>query len=72
MGYAAALWFERGEKLTRSSLEKVSRAVTGTVIDRLKSLGQRKPKRKTLRERVQQSIETLPDIGPKEEESLQG
>jgi small GTP-binding protein len=67
MGYAAAIWFERGERLSQQALKRISRAVSETVIDQLKSLGKRRPKRATLRERVRESLEELPPLEPPEE-----
>jgi small GTP-binding protein len=62
LGYGAAIWFERGERLSRKALENISRAVTSTVIDRLKFFGKRRPKKDTLRERIQESLEEAPEL----------
>jgi uncharacterized protein (DUF697 family) len=69
LGYAASLWFERGEKLSKDSLGRISRSVTETVIDRLSSLGKRRPKVRTLRERIEKSLEDIPasDVVAKDE-----
>lgn len=67
MGYAAAIWFERGERLSQHTLKRISRAVSETVIDRLKSLGKRRPKRVTLRESVHRSLEELPPLEQSQE-----
>ena len=68
MGYASAIWFERGEKLSRQALEQISRTVAETVIDRLKSLGKRKPKRLTLRQSVRKTLEEMPPTKPLDDE----
>jgi len=62
LGYGAATWFERGEKVSRKAMEKISRAVTSTIIDRLKFFGKRRPKKGTLRERIQESLEDAPEL----------
>ncbi len=63
LGYGSAHWFERGERLTADRLRAVSRAFTGAIVERLKSLGRRKPGRATLREQMQQALEDLPAPG---------
>jgi len=61
MGYATAIWFERGERLSRKTMRGISRGIATTVMDRLKSLGKRRPKKATLRERIQETLEESPD-----------
>ncbi|OGO16396.1 MAG: hypothetical protein A2Z14_04480 [Chloroflexi bacterium RBG_16_48_8] len=61
MGYAAAIWFERGERISRQSMKGISRVIATAVIDRLKSLGKRRPKKATLRERIQETLEDSPE-----------
>jgi small GTP-binding protein len=60
MGYAAAVWFERGERLSGEGLKRISRAVTEQVMDRLRGLGRKRPGRITLRQRVAEALEDLP------------
>jgi GTPase len=60
MGYAAARWFETGQKLSTEALKKLTRGMTTTLLETLKSLGKRKPGQKRLRERITQSLESLP------------
>jgi hypothetical protein len=62
LGYGAAIWFERGERVSRKALENISRAVTSTVVDRLKSFGKRRPKKDTLRGRIQESLQDAPEL----------
>jgi small GTP-binding protein len=62
MGYAAAIWFESGEKLSRKTMQRISKGVASTVIDRLKSLGKRRPSKVTLRERIQETLEGSPEL----------
>jgi len=62
MGVAAAVWFERGERLSRETLSRLTRELTGQLLDTLKSLGSRRPTRKTLRERIETALEET-DLG---------
>ena len=48
MGYAAIRWFEKGQKLSSETLKKLTRALTASMLDTLKSLGKRKPSRQEL------------------------
>jgi GTPase len=67
MGYAAAIWFERGERLTRDALRDLTRTVTGHMLDSLRGLGRRRPGRRTLQEKVTSALETAPldeEAGP--------
>ncbi len=60
LGYASAVWFDRGERLSGDALRSISKAITESVMDRLKSLGRRRPDRKSLRERVSEALDDLP------------
>jgi small GTP-binding protein len=60
MGYAAVRWFEKGEKLSSDALKKLTQTMTATLLDTLKSLGQRKPGQKGLRERISQTLQNSP------------
>lgn len=61
LGYGAAAWFDRGERLSRSRLQGISRSVGTTVVGRLR--GRRKPKRSELEHEVGLGIEqALPDL----------
>jgi GTPase len=60
MGYAAARWFETGQKLSTEALKKLTRGMTATLLETLKSLGKRKPGQKKLRERITQALESSP------------
>jgi small GTP-binding protein len=62
MGYAAAIWFERGEKISRKTMQRISKGIASTVIDRLKFLGKRRPSKVTLRERIQETLEETPEL----------
>lgn len=60
MGYAAIVWFERGEKLTGESLAGLTKALTGTLINALKGLGSRKPEKASLEQRLRETLESSP------------
>lgn len=60
IGYAAVLWFDRGEKLTADAAKDIAAAITQRVVDRLKGFGKKRPGRRKLREALQ---ETLSDVG---------
>jgi hypothetical protein len=53
-------WFEKGEKLSSEAIKKLTRSMTITLLETLKSFGKRKPGQKGLRERITQSLESLP------------
>lgn len=61
LGYASALWFERGTKLSSEALGRVGRAISQTIVDRLRSLGQRRPGKKSLRERLDEVLQEATD-----------
>lgn len=65
LGYSAAVWFDRGTKLSGQRIRQIARAFSETVVERLKDLGRRRPGRKTLRQRID---EALSDVPPPEEE----
>lgn len=56
IGYGAALWFERGEKLSSIELRRIAQRLTGMLVDELRSLGKKRPSRPSLRERVLQAL----------------
>jgi uncharacterized protein (DUF697 family) len=62
MGYAAAVWFERGERLSSDAVGSIARAITRAMVERLKSLGKRRPARLTLRQQVNQALDEMPEI----------
>lgn len=64
MGTAAAVWFDRGERLSGEATGKIARGVTQGLVGRLLPLGKRQPKRITLRQQVD---EALKDLSPAEQ-----
>lgn len=61
LGYASIAWFDRGERLSRQAVRRISRVVSQAVTEQLKNLGRRKPQRITLRQRVKETLDDLPD-----------
>jgi len=60
MGYAAIQWFEKGQKLSSETLKKLTKVLTGSMLDTLKSLGKHKPSRKELEARISGSLQESP------------
>jgi len=63
IGYAITIWFERGVKLSSENLKRISSVVGELLIDRLRSLGGRRPSRGTLQERVRQALGEIDEQG---------
>lgn len=60
MGYAAVVWFERGEKLSSQTLKAITRKVTSDLLGSIKSLGKRRPRREELQESIRSALENSP------------
>ncbi len=60
MGYAAAIWFERGERLSNDTLKKLTTEMTKFMLEYLRSFGKRKPNRKGLQQRITEALEQSP------------
>jgi len=60
MGYAAARWFEKGEKLSSESLKKLTQDMTSYLLTALKGLGKRKPGTKSLQQHIEETLEESP------------
>jgi GTP-binding protein Era len=63
IGYAVTIWFERGIKLSGETLKRIARAVGELMVERLRSLGGRRPSRDTLRDRVSQALKEIDEEG---------
>jgi small GTP-binding protein len=57
MGYAAAHWFEKGEKLSSETLKKLTGTMTTYLLESLKGMGKRKPGSKSLQQHIEESLE---------------
>ncbi|MBI3763371.1 MAG: DUF697 domain-containing protein, partial [Chloroflexi bacterium] len=60
MGYAAIMWFEKGEKLTGESLKKITQGMVDYMLNSLRDLGKRKPAKKSLQESVAEALANSP------------
>lgn len=63
MGYATAAWFDRGERLSRAQMQRLSRTISQGVIDRLRGTGRRRPDRTRLRQQVERALGDSPPTG---------
>ena len=59
MGYAAAEWFDKGQKLSKETLNEMTRKITTQLVEALKSLGKRKPSRGKLQEVISDSLKEI-------------
>jgi small GTP-binding protein len=60
MGYAASVWFERGERVNPAALKQMTEHLTAAMVAALRSLGRRRPNEVLLKERVEQVLQTHP------------
>ena len=60
MGYAAIVWFEKGQKLSPEAVNKLTREFTKYMLEILKGLGKKKPSREELYARISDSLEESP------------
>ena len=58
MGYAAILWFERGERVSSETLAKITRQMSERLLSALKELGTRKPRSESLSKRIATILES--------------
>ena len=69
MGYAAIAWFERGERLTAESLKQLTQTMVSYLLDRLRTLGQKRPNKQGLQARMAEVLDQsslAPDSAPAE------
>ena len=60
MGYAAVRWFEKGQRLSSEAIKRLTRSLTASMLDSLKSRGKHKPTRQELENRIAQSLQESP------------
>jgi GTP-binding protein Era len=53
MGYASVIWFESGQRLSRETINQLSRQLTSVFAENLKGILKRKPGRKGLKEAIE-------------------
>jgi small GTP-binding protein len=64
IGYGAMMWFAYGEKPTRASLQRTTTEIAIHLRDQLLGLGEKRPDRGTLRQRITQALKDLPERFP--------
>ncbi len=57
MGFAASAWFEKGERLSHDTLDRITRAMTGYLVQSIKKIGKGRPKKEALKQAVAQALE---------------
>jgi len=57
MGYAAVIWFKKGQRLSNYSIQQISRQLTKVFADNLKAMLKRKPDKKGLKEAIETMLE---------------
>lgn len=60
MGYSAVMWFERGQKISGKTMSQMTKAITGFLLENIKSLGKQRPSKKTLKEHMSTAMAELP------------
>lgn len=60
MGYAAATWFDTGERISNETLKRMTAELTNTLLARLRNLGKRKPGKTTLKEEIESALKDIP------------
>jgi hypothetical protein len=60
MGYAASVWFERGERLSNQALKQMTKEMTKYLLETMKNFGKRKPGKKNLQETISEALEKSP------------
>ena len=70
IGYAAMIWFSRGERPSQQAMRKMVSEVTVHLRDSLLSLGKKRPDRVTLRQRITQALQDLPSQDQLDTESI--
>ena len=68
MGYAASVWFEKGERISQESFNNLTKNVTKELVDKLKQRFKGKPSKKSLEQALQDSLE---DTGMGEREKIE-
>ena len=56
MGYAAVIWFERGERLSNESIQQLSREFTKVFMYNLKEILKRKPGKQGMKEAIEEML----------------
>ena len=59
MGYAAVVWFDKGEKLSADAFSRLSKVVSNYLLSSLRSIGKKKPTKKSLQDTVAESLKDI-------------
>jgi small GTP-binding protein len=57
IGYAASVWFERGERISQETFNNLSKNLTKELVEKLKQIFKRKPSKKNLEQALADSLE---------------
>jgi hypothetical protein len=60
MGYAAAVWFERGERLPGTAVARITRTIGLSIVESLRNFGRKPPTQGDLRQKVHDALRDLP------------
>jgi GTPase len=60
MGYAAATWFERGERVSGESLKAITKQISATLITSLRGIGKKRPDKQSLQQQIEQTLANSP------------
>lgn len=60
MGYAAIIWFEKGERLSNENIRQLSKKITKDILGSLKKIFSKKPKGKNMEMMVEQVLQQSP------------
>jgi small GTP-binding protein len=60
MGYAASVWFETGEHVSKETLQQITSTLTKNLIEQLRGLGKRRPSKQSLEETIKETLEEMP------------
>lgn len=56
MGYASIIWFQKGEKLTSESLQRMTKDITEILLKSFKNLGKARPSKTALQQAIQNGL----------------
>ncbi len=56
LGYAASLWFEKGERISQKSFNTLTKNLTENLLEKLKSRFKRKPEKKDLEQALKEAL----------------
>jgi uncharacterized protein (DUF697 family) len=60
MGYAAANWFERGERVSGDSLKTITKQISMTLMSSLRSIGKKRPDKQSLQRQIEETLSNSP------------